>query len=60
VTGGSPHVWFTGFAPVNADPNEAQIAIAVLIESGGAFGESATGGSVAAPIAAELFEEYLR
>lgn len=60
VTGASPHVWFTGFAPVNAAPDEAQIAIAVLIESGGDIGESATGGSVAAPIAAALFEEYLR
>lgn len=60
VTGAPPHVWFTGFAPVDADPNDPQIAVAVLIESGGNFGESATGGSVAAPIAAALFEEYLR
>ena len=52
---GEPDVWFVGFAPVE----EPQIAIAVLIEDGGLVGESATGGSVAAPIAGRLMRAYL-
>lgn len=51
VPGGPPHVWFVGFGPVDARPGTPQIAIAVLIESGGALGENATGGTVAAPVA---------
>lgn len=47
--------WFIGFAPVD-DPT---IALAVLIEGSPASGESASGGSLAAPIAAELFEVWL-
>ncbi len=53
--GRPPHAWFIGFAPVE-DP---RIALAVLVESGGNAGESATGGLVAAPIAAQVFEAYL-
>jgi hypothetical protein len=30
-----------------------------LVESGGSVGESATGGSVAAPIAAQVIQAYL-
>ncbi|MCK4666465.1 penicillin-binding protein 2, partial [Candidatus Dependentiae bacterium] len=41
------HAWFAGFAPFS-DP---QVTIIVLIEHGG------YGGSIAAPIAAELFKE---
>jgi peptidoglycan glycosyltransferase len=52
---GLPNPWFIGFAPVD-DP---QIAIAVLIEGGGDLGESASGGGVAAPIAAQLFELWM-
>lgn len=52
---GEPDVWFIGFAPVE----QPQIAIAVLIEDGGLVGESATGGSVAAPIAGRLMRTYL-
>lgn len=51
VTGKAPHAWFIGFGPVGATADTPQIAIAVVVESGGDFGESATGGSVAAPIA---------
>lgn len=60
VTGASPHVWFIGFAPVDPEPWERQIALAIVLEDGGPAGETASGGSVAAPIAANLFEAYLK
>ncbi|WP_216212434.1 peptidoglycan D,D-transpeptidase FtsI family protein [Amycolatopsis aidingensis] len=41
-----PHAWYTAFAPAD-DP---QIAVAVIVESGGDRGLAATGGSVAASI----------
>jgi peptidoglycan glycosyltransferase len=50
-----PEAWFIGFAPVE-DP---VIAIAVLVEDGGSAGDSGTGGSVAAPVAARLFATWL-
>ena len=43
------HALFVGFAPVN-DP---EIAVAVVVENGGG------GGSTAAPIARELFDEWI-
>lgn len=52
---GAPNAWFIGFAPVE----QPSIAVAVLVESGGDVGESATGGTVAAPIAARVLEEWL-
>jgi peptidoglycan glycosyltransferase len=52
---GLPDLWFVALAPID-DP---RIAIAVLVEAGGAVGESATGGSVAAPIAAQVIQAYL-
>ena len=58
VTGGPPHAWFIGYGPVDAGPDEAQIALAVVVESGGSFGESASGGVVAAPIAQLVFSEF--
>ena len=60
VGGGPPHVWFIGFGPVAAAPGEPQIALAVVVESGGSGGETATGGSVAAPIAQQVFEAFFR
>jgi penicillin-binding protein A len=54
-TGGAPEAWFIGFAPVE----NPSIAIAVLVEDGGGSGEDGTGGSVAAPIAAELIRLWL-
>lgn len=42
------HAWFAGFAPAE----NAQIAIAVLIEHGG------TGGKVAGPVARQIIEGY--
>lgn len=56
--GGTPNAWFIGFGPVGAGPDTAQIAIAVIVEAGGDFGESATGGSVAAPIAALVLAAF--
>ncbi len=58
VPGGAPHAWFIGFGPVDAEPGDPQIAIAVLVESGGDAGEAATGGTVAAPIAQVVFAEF--
>mgnify|MGYP001812061543 CR=1 FL=1 len=58
VTGGPPHAWFIGYGPVDAGLDEAQIALAVVVESGGSFGESASGGVVAAPIAQLVFSEF--
>ncbi len=60
VTGAPPHAWFIGFGPVDAEPGQPQIALAVVVESGGSVGETASGGSVAAPIAGEIFAEFFR
>jgi peptidoglycan glycosyltransferase len=54
-TGGFSNPWFIGFAPVD-DPS---IALAVFIEGSEISGESASGGSVAAPIASRLIELWL-
>jgi peptidoglycan glycosyltransferase len=53
--GGPPHAWFIAFAPAN-DP---KIAVAVLVERGGNLGNEATGGAVAAPIAARMIRVAL-
>ncbi|MGE5575612.1 MAG: peptidoglycan D,D-transpeptidase FtsI family protein [Syntrophothermus sp.] len=47
---GRPHAWFIGFVPADAP----KIALAVVVENAG------TGGGVAAPIAARVFETALR
>lgn len=60
VTGKPPHAWFIGFGPVDAGPGQPQIALAVVVESGGSAGETATGGSVAAPIAQKIFAEFFQ
>ncbi|MDH4118560.1 MAG: penicillin-binding transpeptidase domain-containing protein [Acidimicrobiia bacterium] len=52
---GAPDVWFIGFAPVE----NPRIAIAVMVEDGGDAGGSATGGGVAAPIAATVIDRWL-
>jgi peptidoglycan glycosyltransferase len=54
-TGRFSNPWFIGFAPVD-DPT---IAIAVFIEGSETSGESASGGSLAAPIASRLIEVWL-
>lgn len=58
VPGGAPHAWFVGFGPVEARPGTPQIAIAVLVESGGELGANATGGTVAAPIAQQVLAAF--
>jgi peptidoglycan glycosyltransferase len=52
VEGANPHTWFIAFAPAD-DP---KLAVAVIVENGGAFGSEATGGAVAAPIAKVILE----
>lgn len=49
------HAWFICFAPAEAP----QIAVAVIVEGGGSAGNEATGGRVAAPIAARLLRVAL-
>lgn len=51
----APHAWFTGFAPAN-DP---KVAVAVIVEHGGDAGSEATGGKVAAPIAAAVLKAVI-
>jgi peptidoglycan glycosyltransferase len=58
VPDGAPDVWFIGFGPVDPEPGEQQIAIAVLVEDGGSLGEDGTGGSVAAPIAQRVLAAF--
>ncbi len=54
----------TGDLPFPGVPHErwfpSQIALAVVVESGGSAGETATGGSVAAPIAQKIFAEFFQ
>lgn len=52
---GEPHAWFIAFAPAEAP----QVAVAVIVEHGGSFGSEATGGRVAAPIAARVLRVAL-
>ena len=52
---GAPHAWFVGFAPAE-DP---QVVVAVMVEHGGSVGSEATGGRVAAPIAAQMIRTVL-
>jgi peptidoglycan glycosyltransferase len=47
---GEPHSWFIGFAPAEAP----EVAIAVIVEQAG------RGAEVAAPIAGDLMELYLK
>jgi penicillin-binding protein A len=58
VPGSSPHAWFVGFGPVSPAAGESQIAIVVIVESGGDIGETATGGALAAPIAQQVLAAF--
>ena len=58
VPDAAPHVWFSAFGPIDPAQGQSQIALVVLIESGGNAGENATGGSLAAPIARRLLEVF--
>jgi peptidoglycan glycosyltransferase len=53
--GAAPDAWFTAFAPAD-DP---KVAVAVIVENGGGFGEAASGGAVAAPIARQVMEAVI-
>ena len=53
--GGPPHAWFIAFAPAEAP----RFAISVIIERGGSAGDEATGGRVAAPVAAKVLRVLL-
>ena len=53
--GGPPHAWFIAFAPAEAP----RFAISVIIERGGSVGDEATGGRVAAPVAAKVLRALL-
>lgn len=53
--GGFANAWFIGFAPAE-DP---QIAFAVLVQGNQQTGPDATGGRLAAPIAARLVEAWI-
>ena len=53
---GRNHAWFVGFAPVDSPT----IALAVMIEPGGEFGESVTGATAAARVASELLSYWLQ
>jgi len=59
VPGGAPHAWFIGFGPIEAGEDDREIAVAVIVESGGFVGETATGGAVAAPIAQKVMSAWL-
>lgn len=49
------NLWFTGFAPAN-DP---KVAVAVVVEEGGAYGDSEGSNRVAAPMAQKIMKAVL-
>ncbi len=51
----TPHAWFVAFAPAE----NPQFAVSVIIERGGSMGDEATGGRVAAPVAAKVLRFLL-
>jgi peptidoglycan glycosyltransferase len=53
--GAPPEAWFTAFAPAD-DP---KVAVAVIVENGGGYGEAASGGAVAAPIARRVMQAVI-
>jgi len=53
---GQPYtLWFTGFAPAE----NPRVAVVVVVENGGGFGQSASGNSIVAPIARKIMEAVL-
>jgi penicillin-binding protein A len=53
-----PNAWFVSFAPAG-DGQTPSIAVAVIVLDGGNLGNEATGGRVAAPIAAQVIRACL-
>ena len=56
AAGARPNVWFVGFAPAD-DP---KVAVAVFLDRASGYDASATGGKLAAPIAAAVMKAVLR
>ena len=54
VEGQAPHAWFVAFAPAD----NPRYAVSVLVENGGNYGNEATGGEVAAPIARQMLARH--
>lgn len=54
--GAAPHAWYTAFAPAD----NPKIAVAVVVEDGGAAGNQASGGQVAGPISAAVMKAVLQ
>lgn len=50
----APHVWYIAFAP------DSDVAVAVVVESGGGQGAGATGASVAAPLGRDVISAVER
>jgi len=57
--GTPPHAWFVSFAPAGQGQTPT-IAVAVIVLNGGNLGSEATGGRVAAPIARQVIDAFLR
>jgi penicillin-binding protein A len=53
-----PNAWFVSFAPAG-DGQTPKVAVAVIVLDGGDLGNEATGGRVAAPIAAQVMSACL-
>ena len=51
-----PHAWYVAFGP----SQNADVAVAVVVENGGDRGQAATGGSVAAPIGRAVIAQALK
>lgn len=52
----NPHAWYVAFAP----SENADVAVAVLVENGGNRGQAATGGAVAGPIGRAVMQAALQ
>ena len=56
IDGQAPHAWFVAFAPAD----NPRFAVSVIVENGGNYGDDATGGVVAAPIARQMLADIAR
>ncbi len=55
AAGADPNVWFVGFAPADSP----RVAVAVFLDRASGYGSRATGGTLAAPIAAAVMKAVL-
>lgn len=58
--GKPPHAWFTAIAPLDAPQDKPQVAVAVVVEDGGAAGAETGGNKSAAPIARRVIEAVIQ